>query len=281
MTDFKGKVAVITGAASGIGYGIAEKFVKEGIKVVLGDIEEKALNQAAEKLKEMGGNVFPVIADVSKFEDIEKLAQKTIDIFGEIHILCNNAGVGFAGTSSTTIWENSLAEWKWIFGVNVWGIIHGIHVFAPIMLNQGNECYIINTCSTSGLISPPPWVSIYSITKHTIIAITESLRTELQHFSKKIKVLALCPGFVLTNLIDSERNRPKELYNEVEANPQLALIMNVYRDSIEKGISSQQVAEILFQSLDGDKFYIPTDRHRFYRNVVKRRMEAIFKDFQK
>ncbi|MFX1324388.1 MAG: SDR family NAD(P)-dependent oxidoreductase [Promethearchaeota archaeon] len=281
MTDFKGKVAVITGAASGIGYGIAEKFVKEGIKVVLGDIEENALNQAVEKLREMDGNVLPVIVDVSKIEDIEKLAQKTIETFGEIHILCNNAGVGFASSSSTTIWENSLAEWKWIFGVNVWGVIHGIHVFVPIMLNQGNECYIINTCSTSGLISPPPWASIYSVTKHAIIAITESLRTELQHFSKRIKVLALCPGFVLTNLIDSERNRPKELYNEVEANPRLDLIMNVYRDSIEKGISPQQVAEILFQSLDGDKFYIPTDRHRFYRNVVKRRMAAIFEDFQK
>ncbi|MHA2393899.1 MAG: SDR family NAD(P)-dependent oxidoreductase [Promethearchaeota archaeon] len=281
MSNFKGKIAVITGAASGIGFGLAEKFVHEGIKVVLADIEVNSLNHAAKKLEEMGGDVLSVVTDVSKIDDVRSLAEETIEKFGIIHILCNNAGVGFAGNSSTTIWENSLSEWKWILGVNLWGVIHGIHVFVPIMLNQDVKCFIINTCSTSGLISPPPWVSIYSITKHAIIAITESLRTELQHFSKKIKVLALCPGFVLTNLINSERNRPEELYNEVVTSPQLDLIMNIYRQSIEKGISPQQVAEILFQSLNGDKFYIPTDRHRFYGNVVKRRMEAILKDFQK
>ncbi len=281
MKEFNDKVAVITGAASGIGRGIAEKFLQEGMKVVLADIESKALAKTEEVLREISSNVLSVVTDVSKIDDVKTLAQKTIDHFGAIDILCNNAGVGFANKSSTTIWENSLSEWKWIFDVNIWGVIHGIHIFVPLMLKQDSECYIINTASMAGLIIPTIGTGIYSITKHAIIALSESLKYELERFDGKIKVLALCPGLAFTNLTESDRNRPKELYHDTTTNPELEQIMKAYQQSIENGISPKDVAEILFQALKGEKFYIPTDHHRYLRSNVKKRMEAIIQDLQK
>jgi len=281
MKEFSDKVAVITGAASGIGRGIAEKFLQEGMKVVLADIEPKALAETEEVLKEISSNVLTVVTDVSKIDDVKTLAQKTIDHFGAIDILCNNAGVGFANKSSTTVWESSLSEWKWIFDVNIWGVIHGIHVFVPIMLKQDSECYIINTASMAGLITPTIGTGIYSITKHAIIALSESLKYELERFDGKIKVLALCPGLAFTKLTESDRNRPKELHHDITTNPELEQIMKAYQQSIENGISPKNVAEILFQALKGEKFYIPTDHHRYLRSNVKKRMESIIQDLQK
>ena len=281
MKEFNDKVAVITGAASGIGCGIAEKFLQEGMKVVLADIESKALAKTEEILKEISSNVLTVVTDVSKIDDVKTLAQKTIDHFGAIDILCNNAGVGFANKSSTIIWENSLSEWKWIFDVNIWGVIHGIHVFVPIMLKQDSECYIINTASMAGLITPMIGTGIYSITKHAIIALSESLKYELEYFDGKIKVLALCPGLVFTKLTESDRNRPKELHHDITTNPELEQIMKAYQQSIKNGISPKEVAEVLFQALKGEKFYIPTDHHRYLRSNVKKRMEAIIQNLQK
>ncbi len=154
MSDFKDKVAVITGAASGIGKGIAEKCAKEGMKIILCDIEKSKLSYVEEELKTMGAEVFNVVADVSNINDVKKLAQTTANHFGEIHILINNAGVGFATKTSTNIWECPIADWNWILEVNVWGVIHGIHVFTPLMLKQDNECYIVNVASMAGLITP-------------------------------------------------------------------------------------------------------------------------------
>ncbi|GAJ22697.1 unnamed protein product, partial [marine sediment metagenome] len=169
------------------------------------------LSQVEKELKEISPNVLTILTDVSKFEDVKALAQKTIEHFGAIHILCNNAGVGFATKSSTALWENSLSEWKWIFGVNLWGVIHGIHVFIPIMLKQNCQCYVINTASMAGLITPTIGTGIYGTTKHALIALSEALKLKLKRIDAKINVLALCPGFVFTKLTESDRNRPKEL----------------------------------------------------------------------
>jgi len=281
MNDFKDKVAVITGAASGIGRGIAEKLAQEGMKVVISDIEEPLLFQFEEDLKKIGADVLAAKVDVSKIEDVNTLAQKTIDHFGAVHLLVNNAGVGFGGKSSTIIWERPLAEWKWIFDVNLWGLIHGIHVFVPIMLKQDFESYVVNMCSMSGLISPVQGTSIYAITKHAIIALSEALKLELKRYGRNIKVLALCPGFVKTKLTESERNRPEELCDNKTTNPELVQIVEGFRQAIENGISPKEVAEALFQALNGERFYIPTDHHRFIRSNVKRRMEGIMKDLEK
>ncbi len=197
-----------------------------------------------------------------------------------MHILVNNAGVGFAGESSTTIWESPLSEWQWILGVNLWGVIHGIHVFTPIMLKQDFECYIINTASIAGLITPQAGASIYSITKHAVIALSESLQSDLAPFNAKIKVLALCPGFIKTKINESERNRPEELDNDKTTNPKLEQVMKAYQNIIASGISPNIVAEKVFQDLLADNFYISTDSHPLIRNYVKNRMEGIIKDFK-
>jgi NAD(P)-dependent dehydrogenase (short-subunit alcohol dehydrogenase family) len=281
MSNLKNKVAVITGAASGIGKGIAERCTKEGMKVILCDIEKSILSQVEEELKSRGAEVLNVVADVSNINDVKKLAQTCTDHFGEIHLLVNNAGVGFATKTSTNIWEYPIADWNWILGVNVWGIIHGIYVFTPLMLKQDNECYIVNTASMAGLITPVLGVGIYSITKHTVVAITESLKHELQRIGSKIQVFALCPGFVKTNLIESERNRPEQLQYNLKTNPEFDPIIKVYEQAIENGITPQEVADKVFQGIKKGKFYIPTDHLLFLRKNVTIRMEAILKDLQK
>jgi NAD(P)-dependent dehydrogenase (short-subunit alcohol dehydrogenase family) len=149
------------------------------------------------------------------------------------------------------------------------------------MLKQNSQCYVINTASMVGLITPTIGTGIYGMTKHAIIALSEVLKLELARIGAKINVLALCPGFAFTNLTESDRNRPKELYHGTTANPELKQIMKAYQQSIENGISPKDVAEILFQALKGEKFYIPTDHHRYLRRGVKNRMESIIQDLQK
>jgi len=151
VKEFKDKVALITGAASGIGRGIAQRCAQEGMKVVLADIEEKALTQTEKEMKAAGASVLAVLTDVSKASDVEALRQRTLHAFGAVHLLCNNAGVGAGGS----IWESTLADWEWVIRVNLWGIIHGVGVFVPVMLEQDTECHIVNTASALGLISSP------------------------------------------------------------------------------------------------------------------------------
>ncbi|MCB0135864.1 MAG: SDR family NAD(P)-dependent oxidoreductase, partial [Caldilineaceae bacterium] len=139
MQEFRNKVAVVTGAASGIGRGIAERCAQEGMNVVLADIEEPALQEATESMRRSGATVLSVRTDVSKAGDVEELARKTLDAFGAVHLLFNNAGVGAGGS----VWESTLADWQWVMGVNLWGVIHGIRTFVPIMLAQDTECHIV------------------------------------------------------------------------------------------------------------------------------------------
>ena len=195
MKEFKGKVAVITGAASGIGRGIAERCVREGMKVVLADIDRVTLTTAETELKTAGGTVLGVRTDVSKRREVELLARQTLDAFGQVHVLFNNAGVAAGGTP----WEATWNDWEWVIGVNLWGVIHGVKVFTPLMLSQNTECHIINTSSAAGLIvggaSAP-----YAVTKHAVVALSESLYLTLQQQNSLIKVSVLCPGLVRSKL---------------------------------------------------------------------------------
>ncbi|MFW9894888.1 MAG: SDR family NAD(P)-dependent oxidoreductase [Candidatus Thorarchaeota archaeon] len=281
MIDFKDKVAVITGAASGIGKAIAEKFGLEGMKIVISDIEENKLSHTLEELESKEVDVKAVLTDVSNIDDVKELAQKTLDYFGAVHILVNNAGVGFAGKSTTTIWESLPSDWQWILGVNLWGVIHGIHVFTPIMIDQDFESIIINTCSIAGLITPSPGAGIYSITKHAVLALSESLQSDLTLVSNKIRVMALCPGFIKTGITESERNRPNDQIIDKSKNPRLETLKKMYQQIIADGISPNIVAETLFEAIKGEKFYIPTDSHLFVRSNIKTRFEGILKDFRK
>jgi len=271
MKEFNGKVAVITGAASGIGRGIAERCVKESMKVVLADIEEETLTKTAEEMKESGAEVLSVLTDVSKAGDIEVLAQKTLDAFGAVHLLCNNAGVSVL----TSIWESTLADWEWIMGVNLWGVIHGVRIFVPIMLEQDTECHIVNTSSGAGLMSSHG-IGIYKVTKHGVVTLSETLHIELAKKEAKVKVSVLCPGFVRTRIMDSERNRPVALQNEPTTeppSPEDVMDYQAWSQAIQEGMPVQQVADCVFQAIMDEKFYIFT--HPEVKPMIQLRLEDI------
>lgn len=174
MKEFKDRVAVVTGAASGIGRAMAERFAAAEMRVVLADVEEQALSKAEAELREKGAEVLSVRTDVSKGSDVEKLAQETLAAFGAVHVVCNNAGVTDQGGK---IWEKTQSDWEWVMGVNLWGVIHGVRVFVPIMLDQGTEGHVVNTASMAGLMTGR--LNIYGVTKHAVVSLTESLYLEL------------------------------------------------------------------------------------------------------
>ena len=194
MQDFEGKVAVVTGAASGIGRGLAERFAREGMKVVLSDIDRNALDATVQAMRQAEYDVFGVVTDVARPEAVDDLAAKALGVYGKVHVVCNNAGVL---NSLSTLWEASVRDWQWMFGVNIWGVINGIRTFTPILLDQDEEGWIINTASMAGT---GPANSIYSITKHAVVAMTEALYFQLKARNAKIGCSVLCPTWVNTNL---------------------------------------------------------------------------------
>jgi NAD(P)-dependent dehydrogenase (short-subunit alcohol dehydrogenase family) len=271
MKAFKDKVAVITGGASGIGRGIAERCAREGMKIVLADIEEGALTRTENELKSSGATVLAVPTDVSKARDVEALAQKTLAQFKAVHLLFNNAGVG----PLTPILGGTLADWEWVIGVNLWGVIHGVRIFAPIMLAQDADCHIVNTSSRAGLICGPS-LGLYRVAKHGIVALSETLYHELARKAANVHVSVLCPALVRTRLMDSERNRPVELRNdngERKMEPEDEALEQTMRDGTRTAISPRQVADCVFKAIKEQRFYIFP--HPEVKDLVRLRMEDI------
>jgi len=280
MKEFKDKVVVITGAASGIGLGIANRCAQEGMRVVLADINAKSLYRTERKIKKTGAHVIAVTTDVSKASNIEELAQKTLDTFGTIHLLFNNAGVTVPGLT----WEHTLADWEWVIGVNLWGVIHGIRIFVPIMLKQNIECHIVNTASIEGVSCGGPGGVIYGVTKHGIVSLSETLRLELKRQNSKIKVSVLCPGLVATNIFTSEINLPSEYQCEPaekikfsDRKSEMEFLRQIANAS--PVISSDKAADIVFQALRNEKFYIFTHTDILMKSMVKSRMGELLKAF--
>jgi NAD(P)-dependent dehydrogenase (short-subunit alcohol dehydrogenase family) len=271
MRDFEGKVAVVTGAASGIGKALAERFAREGMKVVLTDIEKAALDDAVQTLRREEHEVVGVVADVSSAESVDSLAAEAVATFGKVHVLCNNAGVLGA---NRPLWECSLRDWQWTVGVNLWGVIHGVRSFVPLMLAHGEEGHVVNTASVAGLI---PGGGIYGITKHAVVSLSESLYTQLRQHEEKIGVSALCPGFVATNLIDSERNRPAHLMNETTEAPTAEMLAGraAARERLAGGMAPANIADAVVEAVKEDRFYILP--HPEYDEMIQRRMENILK----
>jgi NAD(P)-dependent dehydrogenase (short-subunit alcohol dehydrogenase family) len=203
MQAFTDKVAVITGAASGIGRALAERCVHEGMHVVLADMDGDALTTTAQALHATGARVLAVVTDVAKAQDVDALAQQTLATFGAVHLLCNNAGV-WGGISA---WDSPLAEWEWVLGVNLWGVIHGLHTFVPLMLAQDTDAHIVNTASLAGLLTGRG-PAAYRVSKHAVVALSEMLYHQLAPRTTKVKVSVLCPGGVDTPLLDATRPRP-------------------------------------------------------------------------
>ena len=271
MKEFKGKVAVVTGAASGIGRALAERGAREGMRVVLADVDGAALGEAERELKETGADVIAVRTDVSKSEEVEALARKTLDAFGAAHVLFNNAGVG----AGTTVWESTLADWEWVLGVNLWGVIYGVRTFVPVMLEQGDECHIVNTASMAGLISGPA-LGVYKVAKHGVVSLSETLCCELALMKSNIGVSVLCPGGVNTRIMDSERNRPAELRNDSEggsAHPAVAQAEAILHRIVGAGMPPSDVAEMVFDAIRDERFYILT--HEDWKTHVLKRMGDI------
>jgi NAD(P)-dependent dehydrogenase (short-subunit alcohol dehydrogenase family) len=271
MKEFRGKVAVITGAASGIGRAIAERCVREGMKVVLADIDEANLTKAETELKATGGTVLGVRTDVSKRSDVELLAQQTLDAFDQVHVLFNNAGVSAAGTP----WEATWNDWEWVVGVNLWGVIHGVKVFTPLMLAQNTECHIINTSSAVGLIISDV-ATPYMVTKHAVVALSESLYVTLQQRSPLVKVSVLCPALVRTNITDAERNRPTELRDKaMTMTPKRQAAQAAFKAAVEASMPPLQVADVVFDAIMKEQFYILP--HPEWTEVIQLRTDKLLR----
>jgi NAD(P)-dependent dehydrogenase (short-subunit alcohol dehydrogenase family) len=265
MKDFEGKVAVVTGAASGIGLGMAERFAREGMKVVLADIEEDALNGAVADLRRKEHDVIGVHTDVSRAEAVEELKQKTLEAYGKVHLVCNNAGVLNA---AGPIWQNTLNDWQWMLGVNFWGVVHGIRSFLPVMLDQSEEGWLVNTASIAGLGTSG---SIYGITKHAVVALSETLYLQLKARGAKVGVSCLCPVFVNTKIVEAERNRPRQLWNR-EA-PEETRGWEALAERLRAGISSEEMAEIVVEGIREERFYVIPEAYDGM--PVKMRLENI------
>lgn len=271
MREFQGKVAVITGAASGIGRGIANHCARKGMQLVLADVDAGSLANTERELKAEGVRVLSVEADVSKREDVEGLARKAYDKFGEVHLLFNNAGVAAGGAP----WEATWNDWEWTIGVNLWGVIHGVKVFTPLMQAQNNECHIINTSSGAGLIvggfSAP-----YSATKHAVVALSESMYFALQQRNSLVRVSVLCPAMVRTNIAEVERHRPEALRNEpVAMRPERQAGLTALKAAMEASMGPDKVADIVFDAIEKEQFYILT--HPEWTEVIQLRTEKILK----
>jgi NAD(P)-dependent dehydrogenase (short-subunit alcohol dehydrogenase family) len=274
MDSFRGRVAVVTGGASGIGRALAEAFAAEGARLVLADVEAEPLARAARELHARGAEVLTVQADVSQAPDVEALAAKTLDAFGAVHILCNNAGVAVGKTT----WEHTVADWEWVLGVNLWGVIHGIRTFVPIMLAQESEGHIVNTASVAGLLVSG-FKPSYDVSKFGVVALSESLYRELAAIQANVKVSVLCPGLVKTQIMASGRNRPGRPENDaaVEAaghRPEaMAYMMRLGRGIATQGSPPAFVAGTVLEAIRAERFYILP--HDEFDDQIRERMESI------
>jgi NADP-dependent 3-hydroxy acid dehydrogenase YdfG len=269
MKDFANKVAVITGASNGIGFGIAEKCALMGMKVVLAGINMDNLKKAEAALTYTGAETLCVQVDVSKYDDIVRLSEKTIEKFSEVHLLVNNAGVFSLGS----VWEIELEDWEWVIGVNLWGVIYGVHIFVPIMLAQNTECHIVNISSLAGLTSTLPSAS-YQVSKHGVTALTENLYYSLIRKGTKVRASVVCPGDVKTHIIEADRNRPESFGRKSKtSSPEEEEILEQVRESIEEGMTVRDVSDIIINGIREEQLYVLT--HPEWNSRVSQRIDNI------
>jgi NAD(P)-dependent dehydrogenase (short-subunit alcohol dehydrogenase family) len=266
VENLQGKVAVITGGASGIGKAVAAQAASEGMRVVVADIEETALKEVENELSATGAEVLGVVTDVSELSSVTELRDRALDRFGAVHLVHNNAGVGTGGP----IWEVPEADWRWILGVNLWGVVHGVATFVPLLIEQG-EGHVVNTASIAGLTTAP-FLGPYNATKQAVVAISETLHKDLEAAGVSgIGVSVLCPGFVQTRIGESERNRPSWApEREVEGAEELR---GAIQAMVAGGIPTAEVARQVFEAVRSNTFYILT--HPELDDAVRTRFDDI------
>ena len=254
MKDFAGKVAVVTGAGSGFGREFARVGARLGMKLALADIRPGALAATADELRAQGAQLIAETVDVSRGADVERLAQRTLDAFGAVQLLFNNAGVAAGGL----VWEHSVKDWEWVLGVNLWGAIHGVRTFVPIMLAQGDDCHVVNTASVAGLLSPQ-LMGVYNVSKHGVVTLTETLYQDLRVAGARIGVSLLCPAFVPTGIAQSHRNRPAELHDGAAPTASMIASQKASEKAVSSGrISAAEVARMTFDAIRENRFYVIT-----------------------
>ena len=267
MEQLRGKVAVVTGAASGIGRATAEVFAREGMSVVLADIDEAGVEKAAAELGEAGLTAVGVRTDVSSGASMEALAQRAVDEFGTFHVVHLNAGVATGGLS----WTLTERDWQWTLGVNLWGVINGIRAFVPRLVEQ-REGHVVNTASMAGLVSAP-FMAAYNVSKHGVVTLSETLQKELAMTNANVGVSVLCPGWVNTGIGDSGRNRPAELQNEAGAPVSPLGGDGAMKGVLEAGLDPATVAAMVLDAVKTNRFYILT--HDDWKPMMHDRFDDI------
>ncbi len=258
MNDWTGRTAVITGAASGFGLEASRTAAARGMNVVMADVQQEALDAAAAEIRGLGAQVLAFRLDVAKGAEVEALAAATLQRFGVPHFVFNNAGVGAGGL----IWEHTAKDWDWVVGVNLMGVAHGVRVFTPLMLaaaeaDPAYEGHIVNTASMAGLLNAPN-MGVYNVTKHAVVAMSETLYQDLALVTAQVHAHVLCPFFVPTGIHKSERNRPAELADAQTRPTRSQLIAQAMSDkAVTAGkVSAAQVVQSVFEAMDGDRFYV-------------------------
>ena len=260
--DFQGKVAVITGAGSGIGRELARACARQGMHVVLADVDERGM-------AETGKELVQVRCDVSKPGDLEQLAHRTFEEFGACHVLFNNAGVAVTGP----VWAATLEDWKWVLDINLMGVVHGIRAFVPRMLEQKEEGHVVNTASVAGFLSLPG-SAVYCVSKHAVVTLSECLHHDLRVAGSRIGVSVLCPAFVKTGIADSERNRPPELS---ATNPLAAPYSEAMKKAVAAGrLSAADVAALTLEAVKDNRFYVLP--HPKIKPSIETRMNDILQE---
>lgn len=272
MRQLQGRVAVVTGAASGIGLAMARRFSGAGMHLVMADIEQAALQAAADALRSAGARVLAMRTDVGDEAQVQALADKAWETYGAVHLVCNNAGVA-SPALRTRAWESSLADWEWILRVNLMGVLHGVRAFVPRMLAAGDEGHVVNTASVAGLLTG---ANPYHVSKHGVACLTEGLYKDLKAMGAKVSASVLCPGLIRTGILDAERNRPAELgRTELASLPDdVQRWASGFRRSLEGGYEPALVADAVHDAVVSDRYYI-VPAQQALQAMIRTRMEDI------
>ncbi len=265
MKDVKGKVAFVTGAASGMGLGMARAFAEAGMKVMLADIEAGPLQRETDALKAKGYDVACVQLDVTKMADVHAAAKKTVDVFGKVHVLSNNAGIGVFGKSETC----NIKNWEWVVDVNLWGVVYGLQAFVPLILSHGEGGHVVSTASMAGMVGLRG-AGPYNATKFAVVGIMETFAAE--HRKDGLGASVLCPGVVATNIGNSGRNRPTEYGGSVAPNPR-----DKTGEMLAQGLHPDLVGKQVLEAILEDQFYIFTDPG--LRHLVETRSQRILQGY--
>jgi len=274
MKNFAGCIAVITGAGSGFGLEVSRLAAQRGMKLVLVDVQADALERSADEMRGLGADVLPVRVDVSSAEAVESLGQQTRARFGAPNLVFNNAGIGAGGL----IWENTLKDWEWVLGVNLMGVVHGVRVFTPMMLEAARQDpawqgHIVNTASMAGLVNMPN-MGVYNVSKHAVVSLSETLYQDLHLVSDQIGASVLCPFFVPTGISHSDRNRPETLREDRPPTRSQLIGRAMSEKAVGSGkVSAADVARFVFEAVENDRFYIYS--HPRALSSVQSRLEDI------